>query len=276
MIELPEALNLAKQINQTLVGKTIADVCHPTSLHKFAFFHGDPKEYKHLLSGREVLSAKGYGIFTDIFRSEDITISFNDGVNLKYGDQVTQIPEKYQLLLTFHDSSFLVFTVAMYGGIFAYKGTLNNSYHERSVSGLSPLSDAFNAVFFGNMILKGKQNLSLKAFLATEQRIPGLGNGSLQDILFNASLNPRSKLSSLSDCDKHNLFLSLKDTLRKMFEEGGRDTETDLFGRTGGYKTILSRNTYKQPCPKCGGPITKEPYLGGAVYYCTVCQPVKN
>jgi formamidopyrimidine-DNA glycosylase len=59
-----------------------------------------------------------------------------------------------------------------------------------------------------------------------------------------------------------------------MAEKGGRDTEKDLFGNAGGYKTLLSKNTYKNPCPNCGNTIVKEAYLGGAIYFCPVCQPL--
>ena len=38
--------------------------------------------------------------------------------------------------------------------------------------------------------------------------------------------------------------------------------------------TLLSKNTFTEPCPGCGGAIVKEAYLGGAVYYCPVCQPL--
>jgi formamidopyrimidine-DNA glycosylase len=45
-----------------------------------------------------------------------------------------------------------------------------------------------------------------------------------------------------------------------------------MFGNKGGYKTVLSKNTYKQPCPKCGSEIIKENYMGGSIYYCPACQ----
>ena len=57
-----------------------------------------------------------------------------------------------------------------------------------------------------------------------------------------------------------------------MTDKGGRDTERDLFGKRGGYKTKLSKNTLQNPCPNCGDTIKKEAYLGGAVYYCPTCQ----
>jgi formamidopyrimidine-DNA glycosylase len=87
------------------------------------------------------------------------------------------------------------------------------------------------------------QKLSAKAFLATEQRIPGLGNGVLQDILWYANIHPKRKISTLSAEQKHKLFRSVKTILAEMTELGGRDTERDLFGCNGGYITRLSKKT---------------------------------
>ena len=61
-----------------------------------------------------------------------------------------------------------------------------------------------------------------------------------------------------------------------MTRAGGRDTEKDLYGQAGGYRTILSRNTLDKPCPVCGGALIREAYLGGNIYFCPVCQPMKK
>lgn len=118
------------------------------------------------------------------------------------------------------------------------------------------------------------QKLSAKAFLATEQRIPGLGNGVLQDILYNAGIHPKRKIMKLSDKEIQALFHSVKNTLKEMAQKGGRDTEKDLFGRPGGYATKMSKNTLHQSCSRCGSVIKKETYLGGSIYYCEGCQPI--
>ena len=103
--------------------------------------------------------------------------------------------------------------------------------------------------------------------------MPGLGNGVLQDILFGAGVHPKRKMGTLSQRQLGRLFSSIESTLRKMVKEGGRDTETDLFGVPGGYKTILSRKTVGTPCPRCGEAIEKAAYGGGSVYFCAKCQP---
>lgn len=59
-----------------------------------------------------------------------------------------------------------------------------------------------------------KPKSSVKVLLATEQRIPGLGNGVLQDILFNAKINPKREINSLTDIDKSALLQSIKMTLK--------------------------------------------------------------
>jgi formamidopyrimidine-DNA glycosylase len=120
------------------------------------------------------------------------------------------------------------------------------------------------------------QKLSAKAFLATEQRIPGLGNGVLQDLLYLAKVHPKQKVRDLSAKERESIFSSLKNTLAEMTAQGGRDTEKDLFGRPGGYKTRLSKNTAGKACPVCSSPIIKESYLGGSIYYCAGCQKLQH
>ena len=137
---------------------------------------------------------------------------------------------------------------------------------------ISPLSKDYTEKQFDKLFSEAKNTLTAKALLATEQRIPGVGNGVTQDILFNARIHPKQKVLKLPDAQRDILFHSLKDTLMNMTSGGGRDTQTDLFGNYGGYETILSAKTCKNPCPRCGGKIVKEAYLGGTVYYCPQCQ----
>lgn len=271
MIEIPESKTLSCQANEALKGKKVVKVFPPTHAHKLVWFEGDPKDYPKLLEGRKVVSVEGHGMFVDLHFEGNVHLSVSDGTILRYYPRLEEVPAKYQLLMVFEDESVLVVTVAMYGGIMAYQGKLENKYHIGSLQAVSTLDEAFDQKHFYG-ILDAAKDLSAKALLATEQRIPGLGNGVLQDILFNAGIHPKRKKSSFSDTDKEKLFQSLKSTLKEMTERGGRDTEKDLFGKNGGYKNILSKNTFNQPCPKCGGKIEKEAYMGGTVYFCPNCQ----
>lgn len=273
MLELPEVLTLSKQIKQQLSGKTITQVFNATKSHKFTFYNLDPLELGQMLVGKTIESSRGYGIFVDFLLSDQWTLNIGDGVNARYYEAGEKIPANYQLLLTFDDDSFLVFTVAMYGWINVFKNdTYDSKYYLQSKESISPLSEAYTGKEFEKLFATAKKSLSAKALLATEQRIPGVGNGVTQDILFNTGIHPKQKVVLLSDIQKEKLFRALKETLKQMTDAGGRDTQSDLYGCQGGYSTILSAKTWKNPCPCCGGAIVKEAYLGGSVYYCPECQ----
>ncbi len=272
MIELPEAAVLAKQINGTVVGKKIKNVIAAQSPHKLAWYFGDPQEYKSLLTGKVISEATSYGGQVEI-TAGNTKLLFSDGVNLRYYNKGEKRPDKHQLLLEFDDVSSLVGWVQMYGGLSAFpEGENDNKYYLIAKEKPSPLSSDFGEDYFKSLFDEDTTKLSLKAFLATEQRIPGLGNGVLQDILFNAKMHPKKKVGSLNAADKHVLFGSIKNTFSEMTARGGRDTESDLLGKPGAYKTKLNKNALGQPCPICGTLIKKEAYLGGSIYYCAGCQ----
>jgi len=279
MIELPEAIVLSHQMNEAIKGKRIKEVLAAGSPHKFAWFFGEPSEYGKLLRGCVLERTVAYGGRVEIeTKSVDSlpppVLHFGDGVVLRYYEAGEPLPAKHQLLITFDDDSALVGTIAMYGGLWAFPaGAMDdNFYYKAAKNAIAPLSEAFDYAYFQSLFDEKSLKLSAKAFLATEQRIPGLGNGVLHDILLNAKIHPKKKMNTLSDAQKRGVFDSMKSTLSAMTDCGGRDTERDLFGNSGGYKTKLSKNNKALVCPDCGGAVKKEAYMGGSVYFCDSCQ----
>jgi formamidopyrimidine-DNA glycosylase len=275
MIEIPEAITLTHQINDTLKGKKIYDVIANKSPHKFTWYFGDPSEYNSRLTGKTIEKAYAYGGFIEIILG-DTRLLLGEGVNLRYIVKGGKLPKKHQLLVRFEDESALVVFIQMYGGIWCFKDEeFDNKYYRLAKEKPSPLSKEFDLKYFEKIVSdESLQKKSLKVLLATEQRIPGFGNGVLQDVLFNAKLHPKRKVLTLSDDDIETLYHSVKTTLHEMAVKGGRDTEKDLFGCFGGYATKLSKETVKKPCGVCGGHIIKETYMGGSIYYCEGCQPL--
>lgn len=270
MLELPEILTLTSQLKAAAAGKTVRRVLPPTKVHKFCWFSGDPASYDAALRGRVLRGAEGFGIYAELDFGEGCRLCVCDGMNVRLvsGEKA---PKNYQLLIELEDDSALVFTVAMYGGIYLHEGALEGPYYAKSRAAVSPLSADF-APHFRKVLVESPDTLSAKAFLATEQRFPGLGNGVLQDILFAARIHPKRKLRDLTEAERERLLSAVVSVLGEMTAQGGRDTEKDLFGRAGGYATKMSKNTLAHGCPVCGGAITKEAYLGGSVYYCPACQ----
>jgi formamidopyrimidine-DNA glycosylase len=254
-------------LNQTIKGKRIAGITVAQTPHKLAWYYGDKSGYSSLLKTKTIGEARGLGALIEI-DVDGSRILFGDGVNVRFHAKGETRPARHQLLIEFEDGSALSAVVQMYGGMGAFPaGTLDNPYYKAAIEKPSPLSASFSREYFEGIISAPEvQKLSSKALLATEQRIPGLGNGVLQDILFNAGIHPRKKVNTFSAGVGGRLFDSIKNTFAAMTSQGGRDTELDIFGRPGGYKTILSKNTAGKPCPRCGTVIAKEAYMGGSVY----------
>lgn len=271
MLELPEVLTVSKQLKNHIVGKKISKVLPPSKVHKFCWYNGEPTEYNAAIKGSEVISVEGFGIFVEITFSNGYKLCLNDGVNVRLVPS-NEKTKNFQLLIELEDHLVLVFTVAMYGGIFLHDGSYDNEYYLKSKQAISPFSEVFTEYYY-KTFMESKPNLSAKAFLATQQRFPGVGNGVLQDILFEAGIHPKRKISTFSEADKDRLLEKIITVLNEMVQNGGRDTEKNIFGEKGSYKVRMSKNTMGLGCPKCGGKIVKETYLGGSIYYCTQCQP---
>lgn len=275
MIEIPECYVLAEQINQTLAGKVIEEAEANTHPHAFAWYSGDPADYAHKLKGKRVTEANpgtGYtcGGNTEMICEDRLLVM---STPIKYHPPGAKLPAKHQLLLRFEDGSHMSCTVQMWGAMFCYQIGADDLPEGYKINkSPTPYDEAFDMPYFMRLRDGIKKNISVKAFLATEQRIPGFGNGVLHDVLFNAKIHPKRKLETLTEEDFKTLFDSVKKTLNAMKESGGRDTEKDLHGNPGGYKTILSSKRIKNPCPVCGDMIAREAYMGGNIYYCMGCQ----
>ena len=215
-----------------------------------------------------------YGGIVCLALGDGLSLCVNDGARGQYLKPGTAPPQKHQLLLGFENGAHLAFTVQMYGGFLLRPSGDNETdfYYDTAREKPSPLTDAFSEDYFLQLAGNARQTLSAKAFLATEQRIPGLGNGVLQDILFYAGIHPKTKLAALDTPARQKLYRQVKQSLADMTEKGGRDSERDLFGRPGGYQATLSSKTANKPCPVCGTPIVKQAYMGGSVYFCQNCQ----
>ena len=275
MVELPEAVNLEKELNNLITGKKITKVIAAFSPHKFCWYEGDPEAYNDLLSGYTISGVKALGGMLEI-TVDGSRILLSEGINLRIHEDQNQLPKKHQLAVLFSDNTAFSVSIQMYGGVCCFKNDLyENIYYQAAKNKPSPLSKEFNYSYYKELIEpEAMQKLSVKAFLATEQRVPGLGNGVLQEILYDAMIHPKRKVNSLTKDEIETLFQSVKKTIKIITDQGGRDTEKDIYGEPRKFITRASKNGLGKTCTRCGYPIVKASYMGGSIYFCDVCQKV--
>ncbi|ULQ60523.1 hypothetical protein K7I13_04280 [Brucepastera parasyntrophica] len=202
MLEIPETRTIAEQCNSVIRGKKIRFAQANASPHGFAFYHDDPASYPALLEGSTIGETYAYSGMVEV-EAGKTRLLIGDGINMRYLAPEKEPPKKHQLYILFEDSSSIVCTIQMYGGIWVYsEGENDNPYYLIAKQKPNPLTDEFTESYFMDLFDGVKPSMSAKGFLATEQRIPGLGNGVLQDILFNARVNPKTKIQFLDTGEK--------------------------------------------------------------------------
>ncbi|MBI2300408.1 MAG: hypothetical protein HYU66_15945 [Armatimonadetes bacterium] len=271
MIELPEAVTLARQIDAELAGKRIVSAVRGNSPHKFAFYTGSPEEYAATLTGRTIGPSVHAGACVNIAVEPDYVLELGGGGEriLLHAGAAT-LPQKHQLLLGFGDGTWLSVSVQGWGSVKLLPGADVEAAPRR----VSPLSDDFTRDHFEKLFdeLKEADPRSVKYFVISQPGVRGVGNGYLQDILFRAALHPRRRAAELNACERDALYTAIRATLVEAVERRGRDTELDLHGRPGRYRPILDRRTKQLPCPRCGALIEVISFLGGRCYLCPACQ----
>lgn len=282
-MNLAEKHVVCRQLQDVVVGKTITKAIVNQNPHTFVWFALEASQmyctgeannhvalgYEPLLTGMKIENAAVIGGRLYLFIG---TRALGVGFTPRYHAKGDKLPKRHQLLLMFEDESCLSFTGALGGAMFFL-----NIGPGWATEGNFPsvLSDDFSLDFFLQLIRDTElRSLSVKAFLATKNRIPGLDNTILHEILWEAEVNPKSKMAALHEADYTRIYYAIKKVFPEVIENGGLDTQKDIFNHLGGYVTKASKNTLGKPCARCGGTIVKESYLGGVVYYCSQCQPI--
>ena len=274
MIEMPEAVTLAQQMQASLVGKTFQHFSRGELTHKFLWLNKPAEEFDAILSGLPVTGASSYGRSIYLYAGDTYLLWFGElGGRILYHQPGGLLPAKYHLRWDFIDGSSLTFNLQMWG----FVGLLQRSElaaHPYAEAGTPPLSVRFSIDCFYRLLEEypEKEKKGVKGFLVSSKHVNGIGNGYLQDILFRAKIHPSCKIPSLSTQDRQRLHAAIQDTLAEAIRLGGREDERDLYDHPGGYKRLMSRERVGQPCPNCGTPIQKIAYLGGACYLCPSCQ----
>lgn len=275
MFDLPEIQTLARQLNEVLPGKVVAEGRLGNREHKFVWYNRTPEEFRELTCGRTVGRAHGEGKWLFVPLEPGFALVLGDfGGRLLYHAPGEPEPEAYHLLLRFGDGSALSALTQMWGAMELYpQGEERERYYIRDMR-TTPDSDGFTPDYFDRLVAEaaGGKGRSVKSLLIQDQLIPGLGNGIAQDIMFVARLHPRHPIGDLSPERRRQLYDATRSVVREATDAGGRADEVDLFGNPGGYVRIMDRHAVGGPCPRCGVTIERIQYLGGACFVCPSCQ----
>jgi len=275
MIELPEAVAIAAQLNKTIRGKRIVEGNTGNSLHKWVFYKPSPKELEKLLVKKNIGEVTSVGRSIHIGLEPDQALVIDEfGGKLLYHDPGTKLPEKYHLFLKFEDDSFFTLAIQGWGFISSLGEWKQTKWTRMRANAISPADASFTVKRFIDLCeqYEDKEKDSIKTFFTNGKSVAGIGNAYLQDILFRAKLSPKRKVADITANEKKALYGAVKDTIKQAIRQNGRNCERDIFDNPGKYSPIMDKSAKDKPCPNCGTAIQKISYLGGSCYICSSCQ----
>ncbi len=110
---------------------------------------------------------------------------------------------------------------------------------------------------------------AIKSVLLNQNKILGLGNRYVDEILWRSHIHPKVKGVNLSEEEIDILFENMKKVLKEAYEMGGDEHYTDVYGNAGRWQASVHG---KKTCPVCGSPLKKVKVGGRTSYICPKCQ----
>ncbi len=276
-IELPEALILARQMKEVLIGKKIGSyhLQNYKQMQKVGFLNKDINDFDLLLNGIITsIIARGNVIRVECDNNMNLLIAPEYGGEILYNKNNKSTSVKYHLKIQFTDCTVLTVRIKSMGCILALNNNeLINSYiYKRDfLSSLSPIEDEFTFERFSKEI--STLNRNLKGILVGKDAIlVGISNSAFQDIIYRAKLFPKKKGSELNINQIKALYNAINALIKARMELGGKNLFIDLYTKKGKYIPAMGSNMNGKKCPECRTEIEKMSFGGGQIYFCPKCQ----
>jgi formamidopyrimidine-DNA glycosylase len=148
-----------------------------------------------------------------------------------------------------------------------------DALEEVAPSGVDPLSAELTPEALAELLRGSRQ--AIKAWLLRQDRLVGLGNIYVCEILFQAGVAPDRAAGRLRRRAVERLHRATRDVLTRAIESCGTTFSDfqDARGLTGSYQRYLTVYAREgEPCPACGRAVRRIVQQQRSTFYCPGCQ----
>jgi len=265
MPELPEVETIKRDLEKTILGKKIQEVCVHTAM---VVREPSVKKFKEGIEGATIKHV--------LRKAKLLIIELSNGkslaIHLKMTGQLVYPGGGKKARVTFYlsDGNVLDFNDQR---LFAELRLLDDWHNLKFVQGLGPEPFDVTPAQFKEMLAKKKTKI--KPLLMDQAFISGIGNLYAAEVLFRARIHPERPAASLRDAEKELLFKEIKEVLNEAIRYGGSsiDDYVRVSGKPGNY--VAHHKVYGRegkPCLVCKAPIKRIALGGRGTYFCPKCQ----
>lgn len=190
-------------------------------------------------------------------------------------DMVGEMPNPHtRVIFSFSGGSHLYFNdQRKFGWVKVVEGDLVEQGYLKDL-GPEPLEKEFTWQILKQNLLRHK-SMPIKVAIMDQSVVSGVGNIYANEACFDAKIDPRIKVSTLTDKQFESLYQGVVKSLKDGIKHGGssRAHFVDPEGRKGyflDYAKVYWKD--KKPCPICKTEIKKIQLGGRGTYFCPSCQ----
>lgn len=276
MPELPEVETVVRDLRTA--GLAGAVICGCFFFREQVAAGMPPAQLAAALHGRTVVAVSRRGKY--------IVLSLDDGrtllIHLRMTgklrletDSDTRLPHD-RAEIVFIDGRALVFNDTRAFGRFRLVDSVDAAPF--AALGPEPLEDTFTVAVLAARLSKRKR--AIKNVILDQSVVAGIGNIYADESLFGSGIHPERPADSLNTDEVKRLHAAIQQTLAAAIEANGTTLGhgmTNFYsvaGRRG--ENALNLKVFRrdgQPCPVCGGLISRTVVGGRGTHFCPVCQP---
>ncbi len=275
MPELPEVETIRRDLEQTLVGRTIEAI----TIHRDDILRQtEPRELREAVAGRACRSVRRRGKNLILWLSGGAALLVHLGMSgqLYFTDGPEEPPDHTHVVVELSGEGRVVFRdVRRFGHMeLVPSGRVADSSTLRNV-GIDAMSDEFSADYLAQM-LAGRSAL-LKGALLDQSRLAGLGNIYVCEALYRAGIHPEARCNDLSGGDVRRLHAAIHAVLAEAIAAEGTTISDYVTGNgvPGSFQDRLRvYGREGEPCGRDGCEHTIERIVQSnrSTYFCPGCQ----
>jgi formamidopyrimidine-DNA glycosylase len=121
-----------------------------------------------------------------------------------------------------------------------------------------------------------RRNTVVKRALLDQQLVSGIGNIYADEALWTARMHYARPTRTLSRTQTAGVITAAADVMRSALDHGGTSFDAlyvNINGSSGYFdRSLAVYGREGEPCPRCGTPIRREPFMNRSSYRCPRCQ----
>jgi formamidopyrimidine-DNA glycosylase len=276
--ELPEVETVRQGLDRWVTGRRIRDVevLHPRAVRRHV---AGPADFAAALAGRTVTGVRRRGKHLWLPLDDDAAIIGHLGMSGQMLLQPAGTPDEIHLRARFDfddDGPELRFVdQRTFGGLSLSPGGAVLPA-EISHIALDPVDPSFVDEEFVDTLRR--RRTGVKRALLDQTLISGVGNIYADEALWRARLHWARPTETLTRPQVRTLLTHVREVLNEAIGQGGTSFDAlyvNVNGESGYFdRSLAVYGRGGEPCPRCGAPVRRDPFMNRSSFSCPRCQPV--